>query len=128
MNNLSTIRSGNGRGVARPFADLWNFDPFRALSSNFTSGLEISRSEAGYVVEIPVAGFKPEQIEITLENDVLLVTGKNEKRSFSRSILVPEDVDSENIDAKVEDGMLTLTLNFVPKAQPKKITISSASN
>src|SRR5438270_568537 len=122
------MRSGNGSGDARPFADLWNFDPFRALSSNFTGGLEISRSETGFVVEIPVAGFKPGQIDITLENDVLLVTGKNEKRSFSRSIVVPDQVDSENIDAKVEDGMLTLTLNFVPKAQPTKISISSTSN
>lgn len=128
MNNLSTTRSANGPGLARPFADLWNFDPFRAFSSGIGGGFEISRSDAGYVIDIPVAGFKPDQIDITLENGVLLVTGKNEKRSFTRSIVVPDEVDTEKIEAKVEDGMLTLTLNFVPKAQPKKISVSSTSN
>lgn len=124
MSNLST-RPGNG-GMARPFSDLWGFDPFRALSSTL-GGLEISRTEAGYSVEIPVAGFKPDQIDITLENGTLLVTGKNEKRTFTRSIVLPDEVDTENIGANVEHGMLTLALNFVPKAQPKKITVTTGN-
>ena len=124
MSNLST-RPVNG-GMSRPFADLWGFDPYRAFSSTL-GGIEISRTEAGYTVEIPVAGFKPDQIDITLENGTLLVTGKNDKRTFTRSIVLPDEVDSENITANVEHGMLTLGLNFVPKAQPKKITVRTGN-
>ena len=111
--------------LARPLGELWG-DPFRNLFSvNQLSGMEVTRTEPGYSIEIPVAGFRPDQIEATLEDGVLTVLGKSEKRSFTRSVVVPEDVDDENIEAKVQDGMLTLTLTLHPKAQPKRITIKS---
>ncbi len=126
-NLLSRDRNGaNGSNLlARPLGDLWG-DPFRNLfSMSPLSGMEVSRTETGYDVEIPVAGFRPDQIEATLEDGVLTVQAKNEKRSFTRSLVVPDDVDSERIDAKVEDGMLMLTLTLHPKAQPKRITIKA---
>ncbi|MHB8231174.1 MAG: Hsp20/alpha crystallin family protein, partial [Vulcanimicrobiaceae bacterium] len=70
-----------------------------------------------------VPGFKPDDSDITLENDTLTVSGKSEKRSFTRSLLLPEEIDSEKIAAKVEHGLLTLNLKLSPKAQPKKIAI-----
>lgn len=127
MSNLLTReRNGGGSAAARPFSDLWGFDPFRAFTSGMASGIEVTRNETGYAVEIPVAGFKPEDIEVTLEDGLLSVRGKNERRSFSRTLVVPEDVDEERIEANVEHGMLTLTLNLQPKAQPKKIVVKSA--
>ena len=128
MSNLLSRDRGsvNGGGLlARPLGELWG-DPFRNLFSvNQLSGMEVTRTETGYGIEIPVAGFRPDQIEATLEDGVLTVQGKSEKRSFTRSVVVPEDVDDENIEAKVQDGMLTLTLTLHPKAQPKRITIKS---
>ncbi|HEX5275396.1 MAG TPA: Hsp20/alpha crystallin family protein [Candidatus Rubrimentiphilum sp.] len=125
-NLLSRDRSGaNGGVLARPLGDLWG-DPFRNLfSMSQLSGMEVTRTETGYDIEIPVAGFRPDQIEATLEDGVLTVQGKNEKRSFTRSLVVPDDVDDEKIDAKVEDGMLMLKLTLHPKAQPKRITIKT---
>lgn len=125
-NLLTRERGSDGSALARPYVDLWG-DPFRNFfsSMNQISGMDVQRTETGYTVEIPVAGFRPDQIEATLEDGVLAVNGKNDKRSFTRSLAVPEDVDSEKIDAKVEDGMLTLTLELHPKAQPKRITIKS---
>jgi HSP20 family molecular chaperone IbpA len=126
-NLLSRDRAGaNGSGLlARPLGELWG-DPFRNLfSMGQLSGMEVTRTESGYTVEIPVAGFRPDQIEASLEDGVLTVNGKNDKRSFTRSVIVPEDVDDENIEAKVQDGMLTLTLTLHPKAQPKRITIKA---
>ena len=60
---------------------------------------------------------------MTLEDSVLTVSGKSEKRQFTRSLLLPEQIDGENIEAKVEHGLLTLGLHAHPKAQPKKIAI-----
>jgi HSP20 family protein len=121
MSNTLVTRERNGGAslLGRPFGELWGFDPFRF------SGIDVARTETGYSIEMPVAGFKPEQIDVTLEDGVLSVIGKNEKRSFSRSISVPEDVDEERIEAHVQDGMLTLTLTLLPKAQPKKIAVKS---
>lgn len=128
MSDLVTReRNTNGTGsmLGRPFADLWGFDPFRALTSPGYTGAEISRTETGYTVELPVAGFKPDHIEVTLEDGLLSVKGKNEKRTFTRTFTVPEEVDAERIEAHVEDGMLTLTLSLLPKAQPKRITVKA---
>lgn len=132
MNNLV---SGNDRlsvtrgqtGVRAPM-DLLNWDPFRNFFSNapVMAGLEINRTDNGYAVELPVAGYKPDEIEITVENGLLSVAGKTEKRSFTRSFLLPDEIDADNIEAKVEHGMLTLTLSLLPKAQPKKISVKTS--
>jgi len=109
--------------------DVWNWDPFRNFFSNapILSGLDIARTDNGFVVEVPVAGYRPDNINVTLENGVLQVTGKTEKRSFTRSFVLPDDIDENKIDAKVEHGLLTLTLNLLPKAQPKTISVKSSS-
>lgn len=130
MSNLLSRDRGNGNGgslLGRQLGDAWGYDPFRNFLSSMSgfSGVEIARTETGYSVEIPVPGFKPDQIEVTLEDGILAVNGKSEKRSFTRSLVVPEEVDAEKIEANVEHGMLTLTLTLLPKAQPKKITIKT---
>jgi HSP20 family molecular chaperone IbpA len=130
MSNTLVTRERNGGAgtlLGRPFGELWGLDPFRNFMNtmNGFNGMEVGRTDTGYTVEIPVAGFTPEQIDVTLEDGVLTVSGRNEKRQFSRSITVPEDIDDERIEARVEHGMLTLTLTLLPKAQPKKIAVKS---
>jgi HSP20 family molecular chaperone IbpA len=124
MADLMVRPNGAGRGLV---SDLFGFDPLRAVfgAPYAGGGLngEVQKTEDGWNVEIPVPGFKPEQIDVTVEDRVLTVNGKTERRSFQRSILLPEEVDAETIDAKVEHGMLTLGLHLHPKAQPRKIDV-----
>jgi len=134
MNNLANQKDRSDGLESQPrkqtwgLPDVWSWDPFRNFFSNAPalSGLDISRTDNGYVVEVPVAGFRPEDISVTLENGVLQVSGKAEKRSFTRSFVLPDEIDADNIEAKVENGLLTLTLKLLPKAQPKKISIKSS--
>ncbi len=115
------IRPGATR---RLLGDFLNFDPFRAATTGL--GFEFTKTESGYAVDLPVPGFAPEQVEVTLEDRVLTISGKAERRSFTRALLIPDEIDAENIGANVQHGLLTLTLNVHPKAQPRKITISTA--
>jgi HSP20 family protein len=121
MADLAT-RSNGSRNL---FSDVLGFDPFRNYypASHLLQGVDIVRGENGYTVELAVPGFKPEQIDVTLDNGILTVSGKTEKRRFTRSLALPDEIDTENIQAKVEDGLLTLGLHFHPKAQPKKIAV-----
>ncbi|HTU70623.1 MAG TPA: Hsp20 family protein [Candidatus Baltobacteraceae bacterium] len=125
-NTPGRTRTPRVEGQAAPlaiFRELFGFDPFpEAWSMGAEYG--VSRTENGYEVEIPVPGFAPSAIEITLKENVLTVSGKSEKRNFSRSLMIPEDVDPEGINAHVENGLLTLALSRRPEAQPRKIQIS----
>ncbi len=103
-----------------PFRDLLGFDPFES-----TRGFEynVTRTENGYEVEVPVPGFKAENVEITFQDEIITVSGKSDRRSFTRSFIVPEEVDPEKIDARVNDGMLVLTLSQRPETQPRRIPV-----
>lgn len=103
-----------------PFRDLLGFDPFQSMRG---FEYDVTRTEGGYEVEVPVPGFRPEDVEVTYQDDVISVSAKSDRRSFSRSFTVPEDVDPEKIEAKVSDGMLLLTLSRRPEAQPRRITV-----
>jgi HSP20 family protein len=106
-----------------PFRDLLGFDPFQSLRSNWGFAYDVTRTENGYEVEVPVPGFRPEDVEVTYQDDVIVINAKGERRAFSRSFLVPEDVDPDKIEARVTNGMLLLTLARRPEAQPRRITI-----
>jgi HSP20 family protein len=128
MADLMVRPNGSNRGLV---SDLFGFDPLRAVfggSPSYAAQGEVTKTEDGWTVEIPVPGFKPDQIDVTVEDRVLTVTGKTERRSFQRSILLPEEIDAETIDAKVEHGMLSLGLHLHPKAQPRKIEVKVANN
>jgi HSP20 family protein len=127
----SLARNGNGgasrQGAATawaPYRELLGFDPFQQLRTNWGFEYDVTRTENGYEVEVPVPGFKPEQIDISFKDGVLSVNAKSERRSFSRSFTVPEDVDEERIEAKVSDGMLVMNLQRMPEAQPRRIPIT----
>jgi len=107
-----------------PFSDLLGYDPFQALRTNYGYDYDVTRTESGYEVDVPVPGYKPDQIDITFKDGILTVVGKSDRRSFSRSFTVPEDVDHDNISAKVADGMLRLTLDRKPEAQPRRISVN----
>ncbi len=106
-----------------PFESLLGFDPFQNMRSNWGFEYDVTRTETGYQVDVPVPGYKPEHVEITAKDGVITVSGKTERRSFSRSFTIPEDVDQDRIEAKVSDGMLVLSLQRRPEAQPKRIQV-----
>jgi HSP20 family molecular chaperone IbpA len=109
-------------GSRRILGDFLGFDPFRSAATG-SFGFDINRTENGYAVELPVAGFAPENIEVTLEDRVLTIAGRTDRRNFTRSLLIPEEIDADTISAKVEHGMLTISLSVHAKAQPRKITV-----
>jgi HSP20 family protein len=123
---LSQRRSGGG-----VFSDLLGFDPFRSLFPAFANasafGLDVTRADDGYIVEIPVAGFRPDQIDITVQDDTVVVSGKSDRRSFTRSLVVPDEIDPDRISANVDHGLLTLNLPRRPESQPRRIKVQTGA-
>lgn len=121
------VRPATGRTF---FNDLFGFDPFQTYPNTqggYGLGFQIEKLENGYRAEFPVPGFKPGEIDVTVEDRVLTVSGKNDKRQFTRTMVLPDDIDLENLGATVEHGMLTLELKLHAKAQPRKIKVTPAN-
>jgi HSP20 family protein len=120
-----TPESAGGAVTYSPLREMLGYDPFRRFFSNVDPQIDVIRTEQGFDVEIPVPGFKTDQIEIVVKENILTLTGKNERRAFTRSLKLPDDVDTQNIEASVDCGMLLLTLKRHPDAQPRRIEIKS---
>jgi HSP20 family protein len=129
---MTSSLARNGNGASRienatpwtPYRELLGFDPFQALRNNWGFEYDVTRTENGYEVEVPVPGFKPDQIDISFKDGVLSVNAKSERRSFSRSFTIPDDVEHEQIEARVSEGMLVMSLKRRPEAQPRRIPVN----
>lgn len=106
-----------------PLRDLLGFDPFQVIRASYGFDYDVSRTANGYEVEVPVPGYSTSQIDVSFKEGILNIAGKNERHSFTRSFTIPDDVDPEAIGARVKDGMLVLSLQRRPEAEPKKIRV-----
>ncbi len=119
-------------GVARPEGEV-------PAEVEWIPAIDIKEEQDRYVVQADLPGVKPDDIEVTLENGVLTIKGqrvteaKEEKEnyrrveriygSFFRRFVLPETVDEEKIEAKYENGVLTLVIPKKAEEQPKKIEV-----
>ena len=106
-----------------------------------TVPVNIGKNDMGYKLEIIAPGFKKEDFTVNIENDLLTISAekkaeeenKSEKQirkeykfqSFKRSFTLDEKIDTEKIEAKYDNGVLTLNLynKAEVKAPVKQITI-----
>ena len=115
--------------------------PTSAMLSAARGTIPVDLAESGdsYVIRATMPGIKPENVQITVRNNVLTVRGESsgeEQRkdqsyimherhaaSFSREITLPSAVDADHAQARYEHGVLTLTLPKLPEAQPRQIPV-----
>jgi len=97
------------------------------------------KEDSSFHLDVDLPGVKKEDIEIRVEDGVLVVSAvrhfKNELTrddyyiyesafgKFERRYLLPESVDSEKVDAKFEDGRLSISLEKTHKAKPRTIAV-----
>ena len=95
--------------------------------------LDVVEEDDKIIVRATLPGVKPEDIDVTLENDVLTISAETkveteehkesylvrERRAgkFHRTLRLPDTVDSEKVDTKYENGIVEITF---PKAEEKK--------
>ena len=104
----------------------------------FVPATDIFETEDGLTVVMEVPGVDRGAIDIAVENDVLKVEAKIDPAKyegmeplyteynvghFARSFTLSNKIDQQQIGAKLEDGILTLTLRKAKEAMPRKISI-----
>jgi len=116
-------------------------DPLAAAS--FVPAVDIYEDAQKVVLKLEVPGIDQKDLDVRVENHTLTVKGERrfeaeekeqnfhriERRygSFYRAFTLPSTVDTENVAASYNAGVLKLELKKKPEAQPKQIQISVAA-
>lgn len=101
--------------------------------------IDVYQTPSVFIIESTIAGVKPEDIDISLTSDSIIIKGKREKEEiiktenyihqecywgkFSRSIILPQEIDPERTQASIKNGVLKITLPKVNKTKSKKIKV-----
>ncbi len=134
---------------------LTRWDPFAELSRlqndlhrvrgearlGFNPAVDIFEEEDAIVLSAELPGMKAEDVHVHVENQVLTLSGERKlereeqkegyhrvERSygtFTRSFTLPKHVDAENIEAKLEDGVLRLRLPKRAPAERRRIEVGN---
>jgi len=103
--------------------------------------LDVVQTNDNVVVKASMAGFKPEEVDISLVGDTLTIKGEHQEETeekegdyllkerrygnFSRSVRLPVEVQGDKADAAFENGVLTLTLPKAEEVKPKQIKVKA---
>lgn len=101
--------------------------------------VDVHQTGSDIVIRAFVAGVRPDELSISISRDMVEISGSRLEReqisetdyftrelfwgSFSRNILLPEEIDVENSSASAKDGLLTLILPKVDKAKQTKLRV-----
>jgi HSP20 family protein len=113
----------------------WAFDERRT----FAPAVDIYEDNEAISVRAELPGIKPEDVKISVENNVLTLSGerkleRSEEREgyhriessygvFSRSFALPESVNADAVEADMNEGILTVRIPKKPEVAPKRIQV-----
>ena len=113
---------------------------FDSPVEGWTPALDVHEDKESYTVRVELPGMKREEIEVSLQDGALIISGerKTETRKddtevhrqerfygkFSRALTFPTAVAGDKVKAAYKDGILTVTVPKAEEAKPRHITIS----
>ena len=89
---------------------------------NYTD--DVAHDEDGATIKLKVPGFNKKSIDISVDSETLTIEGKTDDDSFTKRYSVDNKFDFDSIDAKVSDGLLTLSLPYKAEVKPRKIKVN----
>jgi HSP20 family molecular chaperone IbpA len=104
------------------------FDTFNAVTSSYAYASPWKANKDNKDVlktELELPRFKKENINISVENDILHISAEQDNLKFYHSISVPAEIDSTTIGAKLDHGVLYISARRAESAKPKKIAIQT---
>lgn len=107
--------------------------------SKWVPSLDIYENAEAFFLYVDLPGVKREDVSVDVENNLIVIKGKREHKTdatketlhlveresgcFYRSFQVPNNVDTENIDAQLADGVLVVKLPKKPETKPRALNI-----
>jgi HSP20 family protein len=113
---------------------------FESPLTGWAPALDVQEDKDSFVVRTELPGLKREDIEVSLHDGVLVISGERKAEGtqagvetlrqerfygkFQRGLTLPKPVAADKITAQYKDGVLSVTLPKVEEAKPKQIDIS----
>lgn len=110
-------------------------------SAELAFPLDVYETEESLVVKAPLPGVRPEDVDISITDDILTIKGETKSEeeverenyhrrelrygSFCRSVPLPTQVEHGKAEAAFEQGILTVTLPKTAEAKPKTIKVKA---
>jgi len=101
--------------------------------------VDVYQTDKEIIIQSAIAGIEPENLDITIENDLVIIKGNRERKfieekknyfyqecywgRFSREIILPAEVDSSRAKATMEKGVLTIRMPKIEREKKRKITV-----
>lgn len=137
MGRLSSLRDEIDRLFEAPLAE---FARGSRLLSGWTPAMDVFEQKDNVVVRAELPGMKREDIEVSLHDNTLSISGERKFEEsnkdhevyrserffgrFQRSVSLPTLVSGDKVKASYKDGVLTVTLPKAEEAKPKHIDVS----
>ena len=136
---MTSLRDEINRLFEAPFGDLARTTEF---SNGWAPALDLREDKDSLVATVEVPGMKKEEIEVSVHEGVLSVSGERTQEAeteesgvhrrersygrFQRTLSLPKPVKVSDIKAAYKDGVLTITMPKTEEAKPKQITVDVA--
>lgn len=115
----------------------------RTMRSDWAPRVDVLDSDNALTVRVEAPGVDPEDLDITVEGDSLVISGTRHfeaeteeggyrrkeilEGKFTRTILLPEGVEVDEISAAAKEGIVTLTVPKSPEVLPRKVKVEVES-
>ena len=124
--------------IARPFIRaIWEHIPEEV--KGWAPSIDVFEKGDNFVAKVELPGMKQEDVDVSVSDDTVTIKGERKPESgikdedydrseiaygsFYRSVVLPSSVDTKNIEAVYEDGVLRVTLQRASGAKPKRVTV-----
>ena len=115
--------------------------PYQPASAGVFPLINLTEDKDKYYIRAELPGVKGDELDIQVTENNLAISGERkiaaeeegaryhrrerEAGTFSRIIGLPGDINSDNVDAKLENGILTVVVSKAEAAKPKQISVKS---
>jgi HSP20 family protein len=146
-------RLNDAFSLAREFDTMFDFagdvqrnNTWGLYEGDWSPRLDLFEDDDAYFLKVDIPGVSEKDLELSVTNDVLTLKGKREQGTqeaeagkkgkryqreermygtFQRTVPLPLPVDAGNVDAKLTDGVLYITLPKREEMKPKRITVGT---
>jgi HSP20 family protein len=113
-----------------------------AITSSWTPAVDVFEDKTTVKIVAELPGVKSEDVKLSIENNVLTIGGEKRQEAeektervhryersygvFERAFALPNSVDPDKIEARYENGILTVTVPKMEKARPREIPLNAS--